>query len=57
MYVRNAYISGTSFKSIETETELLPFVSKNCPNVNIEGIFDSITLDGVSYSIYATVQN
>ena len=51
MYVRNAYISDPSFKSIETETELLPFVSKNCPNVNFEGIFDSITLDGVSYSI------
>ena len=44
--------SDTSFKSIETETELLPFVSKIVPNVNFEGIFDSITLDGVSHIQY-----
>lgn len=51
LYVRNAYLTASPFSNIETGDDEAEFTVKSVPQVNVEGIFDSITIDGITYSI------
>lgn len=52
LYVRNAYLTASPFSNIETGDDEAEFTVKSVPKVNAEGIFDSITIDGITYSIF-----
>ncbi len=51
IHVRNAYIVQSSFSKTETDMEAAAYTSKSGIRIVPEGIFDSITTDGLSYSI------
>lgn len=51
MYVRNAYLVEDAFKNVETNSEILDFNTISTPTVDFEGIFDSTSINEVSYSI------
>lgn len=51
MHVRNAYLVSSPFTSAETDAEEAEYTVKSTSRISSEGIFDTVTLDGVSYCI------
>lgn len=50
IYVRNSYFVSNPFVSIETDTDS-EYVTKKAAPINAAGIFDTITIDGYTYTI------
>lgn len=50
--VRNAYIVPNSMTAVETSEPDTEYTAGNHPYVNAAGLFDSITINGVSYSLF-----
>ncbi|MCD8036820.1 MAG: VCBS repeat-containing protein [Clostridiales bacterium] len=52
LYIRNAYLTASPFSGFETDKEDTEYTVKSIQRVSLDGIFDSTTVDGVSYSIF-----
>ena len=52
LHVRNAYLVPGSFTNIESSEPESEYTVKNSPYITAAGMFDSATINGVSYSIF-----